>query len=44
MTTVQERQEKKFLELWNLGKSFGPQVVVQEFSLTMAKGEFVHSQ
>ena len=41
MTTAVGRQEKKFLELWSLGKSFGPQVVVQEFSLNVAKGEFV---
>ncbi len=32
---------KKFLELWQLRKSFGPQVVVGEFTLNVAEGEFV---
>jgi nitrate/nitrite transport system ATP-binding protein len=32
---------KKFLELWSVGKTFGHQAVVEQFSLTMPKGEFV---
>ena len=40
-TSGSSRREKKFLELWELGKSFGDQVVVEQFSLTMTKGEFV---
>jgi len=40
-TSGNRRREKKFLELWALGKSFGDQVVVAQFSLAMAKGEFV---
>jgi len=40
-TSGSSHREKKFLELWELGKSFGDQVVVEQFSLTMAKGEFV---
>jgi len=40
-TSANRRREKKFLELWEIGKSFGDQVVVEQFSLTLAKGEFV---
>jgi nitrate/nitrite transport system ATP-binding protein len=32
---------KKLLELWDLGKSFGEQVVVEHFTLNVAEGEFV---
>jgi nitrate/nitrite transport system ATP-binding protein len=32
---------KKLLELWDLGKSFAEQVVVEHFTLNVAEGEFV---
>jgi nitrate ABC transporter ATP-binding subunit len=38
---VPSRDSKKFLEIWKLGKSFGDQVVVEDFVLNVAKGEFV---
>jgi nitrate/nitrite transport system ATP-binding protein len=32
---------RSFLELWDIGKSFGDQVVVDRFRLNVAQGEFV---
>jgi nitrate ABC transporter ATP-binding subunit len=39
--TAPARDSKKFLEIWKLGKSFGDQVVVADFVLNVAQGEFV---
>jgi hypothetical protein len=31
----------KFLEISQVGKSYGPQVIVDDFNLNVARGEFV---
>ena len=33
--------DKKFLEIWKVGKSYGEAVIVEEFTVTVAPGEFV---
>jgi len=38
---AESRTVKKYLEIWQLKKAFGPLVVVEDFNLTLQQGEFV---